>query len=339
MSEEAQKPDLSPAAFNMDHPDPDPIVEPTPEPDKPDQEPEPTPEPEPKVEPDKDSTDDTEVSIRELLAQATGYEIEDELTDDVDGLAKGAQIIAERMFNERLEQFLSSNETIKEFVEYVQKGGDPGKYIRAVSPEVNYETFDTTDENHQKQLIKDYLKNQEYTDEEVKDLLKAYEDSGILEKQAKVSQKFLANNQKKEKEALVRQAELERQAKEEKAKQTWQQVETTLEKDNLAGLPIAKKEKDEFKKFIQATDDKGQSMRIQKYNSLSMEEKLLIDYIVYKGVGNLNKLVANMATTQTTNSLKSILGKSRGNGSASGDIKKVTPDKPDLSPEAFKLDN
>jgi len=290
-----------------------------------------------KEEVEEEEQEPVEETVAEMLLKATGYEIDETLTDDIDGLIKGAEIIAEKMAQERIEEFLSSNEEIKKFVDFIQEGGDVSKYIKAASPDVRYDEIDITDQSAQKKLITDYLRKQDFDKDEIAEYVKDYEDSNVLEKQAKLAQKWLVSEQKKEKEAVIQEQKAIKAKQEEQAQQVWKNIETTLDKDNLAGIPLPKKEKDSFKKFLTETDKEGKSVRVQKYNQLNLEERLMLDYILYKGVGSLKSLVDNMATTKKVTDLKQILAKSKGTGTASGSFKEPESNnkKPDLSPGAF----
>lgn len=343
---EIAKPNLSPEAFMQNIIGSEAVIEDPKEVEETlEEEPEEVEEPEAATLPTKEKeteVEETETgeSVSQMLLKATGYEIDEELTDDMDGLIKGAEIIAEKMAQERIEEFLSSNEEIKKFVDFIQDGGDVSKYIKAASPDVRYDELDITDQSSQKKIVTDYLKKQDFTKEEIAEYVKDYEDSNVLEKQAKLAQKWLSNEQKKEKEAVIQEQKAIKAQQEEQAKQVWKTIETTLEKDNLAGIPLPKKEKDNFKKFLTEKDKEGNSVRVQKYNQLNLEERLMLDFILYKGVGSLKTLVDNMATTKKTNDFKQILAKSKGTGTASGAFKvPETNKKPDFSPEAFTLKN
>lgn len=351
MAEEVIKPDLSPGAFNMFEED-TPEIElpnlPKKEEEKKEEEPivepkvaqveDPKPDPAPKAEEAKATEEDTtEVSIKDVLKQATGYELDEDISDDTEGLVAGTRIIAEKMAQEMIEDFLESDQTIKEFVNHIRKGGDPAKFVKAIAPEVNYSEIDLSSEDSQKSVVRDYLKTQGIDKAEIEEYIKTFEDSNTLEKQAKLSKTFLSNEQKKAKESLEKEVEQSNQQRIKEQEAMWKQIETTLEKDTLSGINIAKKEKDEFKKFIGGTTKEGKSLRAEKYNNLSMEDKLLIDYLIYKGPDKIKTLVDNMATTKNTNDIKQVLNKLKKDNSSSGPIKNPDGKKPDLSPAAFKI--
>lgn len=353
-NQENQKPDLSQGAFmeslvGEDAPivPVDEITPPTPPIPTPENDEEPEEEVEvedPQEEPEGDSgeqaneEDIQQDSVRGIFLKATGYDLGEDLDDSVEGFVKAAEILSEQMVQERLDSFFSSNEEIKKFTEYVMQGGDASKYIKTISPELDYSEVDITSESNQKMIVAAHLKEQGFEKDEIEEYIKTYEDSNTLEKQAKLGQKYLSNQQAKAKENLLAEQKKIQEENKIKAEQAWKQIETTLDKDTIAGLPIPKKEKDKFKEFLSSQDKEGKSVRIAKYNAMSLEEKLFLDFIVYKGVGSIKQLVETMATTKHTNSLKGIINKSKGNSSSSG-IPKTPPStkKPDLSPDAFKF--
>lgn len=285
-----------------------------------------------------DGDDPQQDSVRGIFLKATGYDLGEDVEDTVEGFVKAAEILSEQMVQEKLDSFFSSNEEIKKFTDYVISGGDPTKYIKTISPEVDYSEIDLTSESNQKMIVTAHLKEQGFTKEEIEDHIKTCEDSNTLEKQAKLGQKYLANQQNKAKETLLAEQKRIEAENKTRAEQAWKEIETTLDKDTIAGLPIPKKEKDKFKEFLSAQDKDGKASRIAKYNAMSLEEKLFLDFIVYKGVGSIKQLVETMATTKHTNSLKGIINKGKGSSTSAG-IPKTPPSTkaPDLRPEAFKI--
>jgi len=278
-----------------------------------------------------------QLSVNQLLSKVSGYEITDELESTPEGIVKGAEILATKMFDDKMNNFLSSNEDIKNFVNYLNDGGDPVKYIHSVAPEIDYTTLDTTDESNQKLLITNNLKDQGFDKDEISDYLKTFIDSNTIEKQAIIAQRVLSKQQDLNKQSLVKEQEDARLESEAQAEAQWKEINTVLEKDTLSGLPLTKKEKDGFKNFLTGSNKKGESIRTAKYNSLTTEDKLAIDLIIYQGLGNFNKLISKSAETKVTDTFKNILNKSKGNSGNNGKVKKPESSKPNLDRKHFVI--
>src|SRR5690606_30436821 len=99
----------------------------------------------------------------------------------------------------------------KLFLDYLEKGGDPAKYIQTLEQPIDFDNFDLEDEGNQKRVVKELLASQGYTSEEIDEEIKDYEDALILAKKAKTAANKLKGVYSKQKENLLAQQEEETQ--------------------------------------------------------------------------------------------------------------------------------
>lgn len=149
-------------------------------------------------------------------------------------------------------------EKAKNLFEYIEKGGDIDSYLEAIQKPFDIKKVDLTSESDQEKVVREYLKLQEYSQEEINETITDYKDSLILEKQAKVASKQLDKYFDKREQSLVETAAAEQSQKAEQYSQYISNLNTTIDTaDTLAGLPITAKEKIEFKKYLLAADKSG----------------------------------------------------------------------------------
>jgi len=77
-----------------------------------------------------------------------------------------------------------ANEDVAKLDEFVRNGGDLNDYF-TLTPEIDYENFDTTIESNQKQIVKMLLaEKMVLTKMQIARKIEKYEDAGILEDEA-----------------------------------------------------------------------------------------------------------------------------------------------------------
>lgn len=169
-------------------------------------------------------------------------------------------------FNDSIEELLAStektinkrvDEKIKEFpdvvqdlVKHIQDGGSINSFLNLQAHNESLESLDIENNiDDQKEIIYAYFKYQEYEDSEIQDLIKDYEDSGILEKRAKSAMDKYQKIVEKEKENLRIQAQKQKQEKLQKEQEKIKTIESYINKSEaIGGLNLNKRDKEEFNK-------------------------------------------------------------------------------------------
>jgi len=194
-------------------------------------------------------------------------EIDEEFHSSDEGFSK----LVEKTVEKKFEKYKDSltNDTAKSFLEYLENGGKPETFIQAYSG-VDYTTIETDsledDDNLAKKIITDSLIMEGFSNDEIKETLKDYEEGGILDRQAKRSLTKLQKAQTTQRENLVEQ---QKQQKQEYVKQH-QEYLNTLKKDietreDIAGFKFkSPKEKTEFYEYITKVDSRTGKTGLQK---------------------------------------------------------------------------
>lgn len=171
----------------------------------------------------------------------------------------------------------------KKFLEYLEKGGDPSKFIEAAAQPIDFKSLDLEDTNIQKQVVSEYLKTQDYTQEEIDDLLQDYEDSLILEKQATLAAKKLEKIHSKKLDQLTADQEAAVEAQKEQAAKYVNTLTTTIDSsEQLGGLEVTKKDKDAFKAYLLQTDKNGLTQYQKDINEDPVKTQLELAYLKFK---------------------------------------------------------
>lgn len=269
---------------------------------------------------DKDVDDDLPVDNTTLDADAISYKallsvLNDEgLIDfeDSDDLQDSPDLVFEtvkKTITDGINQYKESiPEEGKQFLDYLEKGGDPSKFFEVLQKPVDLESLDLDSTENQKLIIKEYLKTQDFSDDEIDETINDLEDSLLLEKQAKTYSKKLEKVFEKRKEQL-----LEEQAYriEEQNKQYAEYISNINQvidsSDVMAGLPITKKEKEDFRSYLLDRDKSGLTRYEKDLQENSVKTQLELAYLKYKkyDFNNAVKKGETVATQKFKNILKS----------------------------------
>lgn len=256
---------------------------------------------------DDDSNDVDTSSVASSIAQALGYELENDYEDTEEGLVELTKDIAQNIAEDQLQELFGQYPLLQQHMEFLLAGGESEKFFEAYNPNSDYATYEISkdDVRSQKGFVAEYFRNKGHDEEFVKEMLEEFEDSGKLYDKAIVAQRHLAAVQEKSREQLLadqRQQQIDAAAQQE---EFWEDVATTISTGNeFAGIRIPDREKAKFFEYISEPKDKsGKTQRDVDYANADLEVKLAIDYLMYKGM-NLADIIQTKAKTENVKSLR-----------------------------------
>jgi ribosomal protein L9 len=279
----------------------------------------------------EEPADEEESTVVGEIIEKFGYEIEDEFEDTTEGLTKLTQVISERLAVETLDNLFEKFPTVQKHLEYMQQGGDPSDFMRAFTPEVDYSRVEIKDEdtNTQKRILNDYFIARGTEENFIGDMIESYEDKGTLKDKAEAAKKALSDAQASQRDAELNRQKVEAEEQRKETEEMWRSVGTTIHENNdLAGIPISQRDKAKFFEYIsKPINAEGATQRDMDFQKAGLDQKLAVDYLVYKGF-DIGKFIGKKATTKAAKSLKTKLenhskkAKSvrTANSSVSGDI-------------------
>jgi hypothetical protein len=293
-------PEPTPEPDPEPEPEPVPAPEPTPEPD-PDPSPEPEPEPEPEPDPEPDPDD---FNVFQELGKNLGYEIEGDFEDNVDGLAGYTKAVATKMFEENFNEIFETYPDVADYMKYRVNGGDPEKYQEVVTASPLDTEVTEEDIALQKTLVQKYLKAQEYSDEEVNEMIDDYEDSNLLYKEAKRARARLIQKNEKQKQKLIEEQAKAAEAAEKQREEQMEQITELVNKGTVNNVKISDKDQKEFLKWMyNPVDRSGKTQRQLDMEKVDAEAALAMEYLLYKGL-DFQSLAESVVTTKKARSIK-----------------------------------
>ena len=236
------------------------------------------------VEDDEDSSKVT--ALFDAIAEELEWEFEEEDADEkpktVEDLVKYFTDVIQK---QSVPQYAS--EETKRLDEFVRNGGNLNDYF-TVTPEVDYDNFDTTIESNQKQIVKLLLTEKGYSEKQITRKIEKYEDAGILEDEAEDALEAMKEIEENKREKLLADQEKQQQAYQEQQQAYIDNVVNEIKTlDNVRGIKIPEKDKKALLQYIFKTDSNGKT-QYQKDYSKSVKNLIESAYFTMKGDTLLN---------------------------------------------------
>lgn len=255
-----------------------------------------------------DDVDEEESSKVTALFDAIAEELEWEFDDDEEEekpktVEELVNYFKEVIKEQSVPQY--ANEDVAKLDEFIRNGGDLNDYF-TLTPEIDYENFDTTIESNQKQIVKMLLAEKGFNEKQIARKIEKYEDAGILEDEAEDALEAMKEIEETKKEQL-----LEDQRKQHEQMVARQQKfmddvvgEINAMKD-IRGIKVPEKDKKALLAYIFKADANGKT-QYQKDYSKSVKNLIESAYFTMKG-DTLLDTAKKMGTSSAIKNLKQSL--------------------------------
>ncbi|QDP52773.1 MAG: hypothetical protein Unbinned838contig1000_24 [Prokaryotic dsDNA virus sp.] len=202
----------------------------------------------------------------------------------------------------------------QEFIEYIDKGGDPQNFVKATS-DVDFSRIDPKmvkgKENLQKQLVAELMRREGFTQDEILSDIQDFVDGGLIEKRASRALSKLKSMQANERKDLLKKQEESAQAKEAEYTNFLTSLKDDIaSREEIAGFPVSKKAKKDFYDYITKPDRKTGKTRLVMDSEADQDSQLKMAWLYYNKF-DFSK-VEKKARTKATSSLKASLERASG---------------------------
>lgn len=251
-----------------------------------------------------------------ILDSLEGYEGEDS--------AEVLELAVDNTIKNMVQHYKDSiPETGKQFLDYLERGGDPSKFYQSLEKPIDFNNLDLTNEDTQKKVYTEYLRSLDYTPEEIAEELQDAEDNLLLEKKAKTASTKLEKVYKNKQQDLIAQQEQEIKNQQKQYESYINEVNTTIESSNeLAGLSLTPSEKAEFKKYLLNTDSEGLTKYQRELNENPVKTQLELAYLKFKKY-DFSK-VSRQAITKETKRIANLVRQTDKTGGRSPQVNNKT---------------
>jgi len=265
---------------------------------------------------DVEEDEEPDVSFVEDLGKQFGLpdeELEsyDDTWDDAMEVTKKA---AENMAQQQINQLFKQYPDLAQYAQYRRHGGDPQDYYETVLNSQSYEDLEIGEDDvqTQEQLVRQRLEVQNTPEDQIDEEIQDYKDAGLLKRQAERSKQILQQHQEQKQEELLKEQERKAEQQRQQALEEQKEYKQIIQESNdLNGIRLPENEKQKFQEYLfEPADEDGRTQAEKKYQSLSKEDALAIDYLIMKDL-DLGKLVDNLASTKKAGRLSDRLKKGK----------------------------
>lgn len=241
----------------------------------------------------------------EAMAEKLGWDIDEdeEKPSDVESLIEYFQKIIE----EESKPTYSSKE-VEDLDNFVKRGGNLRDYFQ-IDAEINLDEIDMDNEDNQKTIIREFLKEKGFSTARIDKQISKYEDAGLLEDEAQDALEDLKEIKQQKKEQLLQE---QKKAYEQYRQQQQAFYENVVDEikglKNIRGIAIPEKDKKDLIDYIFKPDSDGKTKYQKDYSKDGIKNLIESAYFTK----NADRLIAaakregsNSAIDKFKKSLKS----------------------------------
>ena len=160
-----------------------------------------------------------------------------------------------------------ADERIQALDEYVKKGGRFEDFYTAQQQSISYDNINLEDENNQRTVIRDLLRANGYTEDQINNKIDRYESADMLEEEAEDALSRLKVIKQQETERLQQEQEAARQRQEEETRAFFNEMSTNINNlTNIRGINIPKEDRKQLFDYIFKTDANGLTQYQKDFN-------------------------------------------------------------------------
>lgn len=274
---------------------------------------------------DDDNNDDTSIVsdlgemeseiasyVQEKLFEKYGWSINDN-DDRFDSIDKIVNFINDTVESNSKPVYASKE--IENLNNYVQNGGNIESYLNSrYEGNVDIDKLDLYDSSNQTLVLREFFKEQGISSDKIESRIQRYDDTGILEDEAREAYEILKKTRKEKSEQLLTNQQKQREEALKQQQDFYNNVASTIDKmQNVMGIPMTSAEKKQLTDYIFKPLSDGKTAYQKEYES-SVDNLVESAFFTMKKKALINKM-NKKASSEAARALKEKLqGKTkRGN--------------------------
>ena len=216
----------------------------------------------------------------DAFAEALNWDVtDDEKPNTVEELI---DYIGEMVEQNSTPQYADSR--IKQLDEYVKNGGKFEDFYGHQQQVESYDSLDMEDESNQKAVVRDYMRMQGYTEEQISRKIERYEDADMLEEEATDAVNYLKRVREQELQQAQAEQEQARLYQEQQAAEFMDNLNKSIASLNdIRGISVPKEDRKLLLDYITKTDADGLTQYQKDFNKNMVNNLIESAYFTMKG--------------------------------------------------------
>lgn len=230
----------------------------------------------------------------DAFAESLGWDVtDDERPDSIESLIGYIGDVVEQNSTPQY-----ADQRIAELDSYVKNGGRFEDFYNSRSQVESYDNLDMEDESNQKAVVRDYMKMQGYTDEQISRKIERYEDADMLEDEAADAVGYLKRVREQQLQQALAEQEQLRAAQEQQAMEFVNNLNSSIANlDNIRGIAIPKEDRKALYDYITKTDANGLTQYQKDFNENMVNNLIESAYFTMKGDSLIGSATRNGQTS------------------------------------------
>jgi len=229
-------------------------------------------------------------------------------TDDDAAYVKFTELVSTQTANQKLQNTLNAFPEVKALMQHILTGKEPKDFYKSRVELPSYDKLSVADDdtNGRKSVLMDYFTRVGNLDAAVAEtMINLAEDAGTSKGLLTTAIAGLKKWQSDKVAAETQEVQAQLAAQETKQKAHWDNVKSIVTNGKLKDINIPDVEKDKFFAYIAYTADENRkvSQAALEYEALSLEDKIAIDYLIYKKF-DFDTLIKSRVAQEQVNRLK-----------------------------------
>lgn len=242
---------------------------------------------------------DIVTSFKQELESAYGIELGDKYDNSSDGIKTVLSDAVPKLVNAGILEALATVPYMKEFYEHIQSGRSINTFLTK-NEKPAFESIEIKNPNeiseeqkpvvlkNLKELITLDLKSKGNTEDDINNLLNLYEAGGTLFDKAKLAKEGLTKTHKANVEAQTKAEEQRIEQQQQEQVREYNTIKDIIQKNDFNGVSIPAVDLKGFTDaMLKPLNQQGITLMDGKREKLTLAQRALIDYIVYKDFKNL----------------------------------------------------
>jgi cbb3-type cytochrome oxidase cytochrome c subunit len=261
---------------------------------------------------EEDDSDESDSPFKTFASFLHEKGIADYDPEDFEDSEEGLLKMMDTTVKKSIEKYKESvPKAAKEFLEYLEAGGDPKTYVEKSTSMPNYKALSEEalgKESVQKAIIGDWLAAEGYTDEEIEEMVEDFEESGLLEKQAKRMHPKLVKKQENFEGSILEDQKKAREAQIEAHEAYIADIKKTIDAaDEIAGFELPTRKKEEFFKYITESNKEGKTKLLADIEA-DPQAQLKMAWLMYNkfDLSKIEKKVKTKVASKLRDSLSNL---------------------------------
>ena len=251
-------------------------------------------------------------SVLDFYTNERGFDFKDEngaslqFDESPTSIQALTEYVANKTYETKFKQTIDQMPDVKALMEHIITGRNPLEFYESKLQAPDYTNLNIDDNNTNQvelALMEYYTKVAKLDETTASKFIKMAQDSGQSKDLVKTAVEGLKKwsvdaKQNEEKARVAEVTEIK-----ERSTKFWKGVEETVMKGKLEDIAVPELERKSFLDFISKDTGNGKTKSIMTYEALPLEQRLKVDYWIYKGL-NLDTVVKKAVQTQQVNNLK-----------------------------------